>query len=275
VLLPISYPYNDPVQVMICGGATGERVGLDTCISIAPEVPGAQWIVEVMPSRRVLTCIAPLADATFLIVNGAKFGVAGFASASDPNLAPVIYDPFKPIGARMAQMNPSPWARLYHSEATLLLDGTVLISGSDPRDPNFPQEYRVERFTPPYLLDGKVRPRFTIENKDWTYGQLNRVNLKGPPGFQVTNMRAVLVGAASSTHGNTMGTRTIVPSLKCMGYLCHIQAPPTTGICPPGWFMLFVLDGPTPSLGQWVRIGGDPGQLGNWPPGPGFTRPGI
>lgn len=39
--------------------------------------------------------------------------------------------------------------------------------------------------------------------------------------------------------------------------------------------MLFVLDGPTPSSGRWVRIGGDPSQLGNWPNKPGFTLPGI
>jgi hypothetical protein len=28
--------------------------------------------------------------------------------------------------------------------------------------------------------------------------------------------------------------------------------------------MIFVLDGSTPSLGQWIRIGGDPVLLGNW-----------
>jgi len=39
--------------------------------------------------------------------------------------------------------------------------------------------------------------------------------------------------------------------------------------------MLFILDGPTPSVAKWVRIGGDPSQLGNWPNITGFTLPGI
>ena len=29
--------------------------------------------------------------------------------------------------------------------------------------------------------------------------------------------------------------------------------------------MMFVLDGLTPSVAKWVRIGGDPAGLGNWP----------
>jgi hypothetical protein len=39
--------------------------------------------------------------------------------------------------------------------------------------------------------------------------------------------------------------------------------------------MMYVLDNGTPSHAQWVRIGGDPAQLGNWPQLPGFTQPGM
>jgi hypothetical protein len=42
-----------------------------------------------------------------------------------------------------------------------------------------------------------------------------------------------------------------------------------------GWFQLFLLDGPTPSHSTWVRIGGDPGKLGNWPNFPDFKLPGV
>jgi len=38
---------------------------------------------------------------------------------------------------------------------------------------------------------------------------------------------------------------------------------------------LFVLDGPTPSHGVFVRIGGDPAQLGSWPNAAGFNPPGV
>ena len=83
------------------------------------------------------------------------------------------------------------------------------------------------------------------------------------------------VSAASSTHSNIMATRTILPAMKCTGFKCVVYSPTNAQICPPGWFMLFVIDGATPSRGQWVRIGGDPAQIGNWPPGTAFTRPGI
>jgi hypothetical protein len=39
--------------------------------------------------------------------------------------------------------------------------------------------------------------------------------------------------------------------------------------------MLFILDGPTPSSATWVRIGGDPAEVGNWPNFPDFNVPGV
>ena len=137
---------------------------------------------------------APLADGTFIIINGAKFGVAGFASATDPNLTPVLYNPFLPVGARMLELASTPIARLYHSEAALMLDASVLVSGSDPRDPNFPQEYRHERFLPPYLLNGLLRPGFSLPVRDWQYKLGYQITLKGTAS---RNMQVILVGGKS------------------------------------------------------------------------------
>ena len=52
----------------------------------------------------------------------------------------------------------------------LLPDGRVLISGSDPQTPGFPEEMRVEVYIPPYLNDGRTQPSFTVDEKDWEYG---------------------------------------------------------------------------------------------------------
>lgn len=163
-------------------------------------------------------------------------------------------------------------ARLYHSEAILMQDGRVLISGSDPQDPKFPQEYRVEVFEPPYALSGLPKPTFTIANKDWAYG--SQITITVTSG-STAGMRASLMGAVSSTHGNSMGQRTIFPAISCAGNTCTVTAPPNDRVCPPGWFQLFLLDGPTPSMSTWVRIGGDPAKLGNWPQSKSFTLPGI
>jgi hypothetical protein len=81
--------------------------------------------------------------------------------------------------------------------------------------------------------------------------------------------------AVSSTHGNAMGARTLFPAFSCSGTSCTITAPPNANISPPGWHQLFILDGPTPSHSTWVRIGGDPAKIGNWPPLSDFTLPGV
>jgi len=272
MILPQKAPYTDPLQVLICGGSTPNGEALDNCVSIAPEVPGAQWLLERMPSRRVVSCMVALPDGTYLIINGAHKGTAGFGLSSDPNLIPTIYDPLKPVNQRFTILNSTIVARMYHSEATLLPDASVLVSGSDPQGAPYPQEYRIERFIPPYLNQGLPQPTFTISNTDWNYQGTYQITITSG---STANLRISLIGASSSTHGNAMGSRTIFPAFSCNGNVCTITAPPNAKVSPPGWHMLFVLDGPTPSRSKWVRIGGDPAQIGNWPNLPGFTMPGV
>ncbi|KAF9220620.1 copper radical oxidase-like protein [Gyrodon lividus] len=284
MLLPQHAPYTDPIEILICGGSTiGAAVALDNCISIAPEVANAQWTIERMPSKRVMPCIVTLPDGTYMILNGAHQGVAGFGLASDPNLGALLYDPSKPVGQRMFILNNTIVARLYHSEATLLPDGRVLVSGSDPQTYNpdgtavYPEEMRIEVYIPPYLNQGFRQPEFTITETDWSLGGQYEITVtlfQGTTG----SMRISLIAGktSSSTHGNVMsGGRIIFPEFSCSGTTCTITAPPNGYVCPPGWHQLFVLDGPTPSHSAWVRIGGDPAKLGNWPNYPDFTTPGV
>ncbi|KAK4129599.1 copper radical oxidase [Parathielavia appendiculata] len=275
VLFPQKYPYTDPLGVLICGGATtGVMNALDNCVSIYPEAANPKWEIERMPSKRVLTCMAPLPDGTYLIANGAHHGNAGFGLATDPNRNALLYDPSKPLGSRITVAANTTISRLYHSEAITLLDGRVLISGSNPEDGKNPEEYRVEVFIPPYLLSGKPRPTFSLVNKDWAYGQANIAFTLGAPARNGA-ITVTLLGSVSSTHGNSMGARTIMPRVSCTGTSCTVDAPPNANICPPGWYQFFVLDGGIPAVGVYVRIGGDPARLGNWPQAPGFSTPGI
>ncbi|WYZ34618.1 hypothetical protein EsH8_I_000894 [Colletotrichum jinshuiense] len=276
VLLPQKAPYNDPLGVLICGGSTeGPATALDNCVSIQPEAATPKWVLERMPSRRVISCVAPLPDGTYLINNGAKHGVAGFGLANDPNYNALLYDPTKEIGHRITVMANTTIARLYHSESITLLDGRVLVSGSDPEDGVNPQEYRVEVFNPPYLTNKKTRPTFTLAqtSRDWTYGQQVTFTIGHLPLHG--NITVSLLGAVSSTHGNSMGARTIFPAVTCNSLSCTVTAPPRAGIAPPGWYQFFVLDGGIPAVGVYVRIGGDPARLGEWPKVTGFKTPGV
>ncbi|KAI0246519.1 copper radical oxidase [Lactifluus subvellereus] len=274
VLLPQRAPYTDPIAVLICGGSDSKN-GLDNCVSIQPESANPTWVIERMPSKRVMPCMVALPDGTFMIMNGAHNGIAGFFGlASDPNLSALLYDPSKPVNSRISVLASTTIARMYHSEAMLLPDARVLISGSDPRTPGLPEELRVEVYIPPYLNQDFTQPVVTITNKDWSYGGQFQINVQLFQG-QTSGMRVSLVAATSSTHGNMMGGRTIFPTFSCQGNVCTVTAPPNANVSPPGWHQLFILDGPTPSHGVFIRIGGDPAQLGNWPALPGFHPPGV
>lgn len=282
ILLPQHAPYTDPIEILICGGSTpGAAIALDNCVTITPEASNPTWTIERMPSKRVMPCMVTLPDGTYMILNGAHQGVAGFGLASDPNLSALLYDPSQPVGQRISILNSTIVARLYHSEATLLPDGRVLVSGSDPETnyPNgtaiYPEEFRIEVYIPPYLNQGFRQPEFTIAETDWALGGQYDIVVTLYQGTTST-MQVSLIAASSSTHGNVMsGGRIIFPEFSCSGNNCTITAPPNAFVCPPGWHQLFILDGPTPSHSAWVRIGGDPAQLGNWPDYPDFTTPGV
>ncbi|KAJ7122684.1 glyoxal oxidase N-terminus-domain-containing protein [Mycena crocata] len=256
VMFPQHAPYTDPLEVLVCGGSTpGAGIALDNCVSIQPEVENSTWALERMPSARVMPCMVTLPDGTFLILNGAVQGVAGFGLANDPNLGALLYDPSMPFNQRISILNTTIVARLYHSEAILLPDGRVLVSGSDPESPTMPEEFRIEVYIPPYLAQGLTQPSFTITNTDWTYGSKHSISV--------------------TLHHGTTSTMKGLSDSGCAENSCTITAPPNAFVSPPGWHQLFILDGPTPSHSSWVRIGGDPAGLGNWPNLPDFTLPGV
>ncbi len=145
-----------------------------------------------------MTCMVPLPDGTYMIMNGAQQGVAGFGLATDPNLQALLYDPSQPVNSRISILNTTIVDRLYHSEAVLLNDGRIIVSGSDPEDaPIHPQEYRIEVYTPPYLSTGLTQPTFNITNTDWAYGEQVEITVKLFQGTTST-LRVSLIGGMSS-----------------------------------------------------------------------------
>lgn len=55
-LMPLSAPYNKPLEILICGGTTdGANNGLDNCITTQPDEPDFGWVIERMVSVTSLT----------------------------------------------------------------------------------------------------------------------------------------------------------------------------------------------------------------------------
>lgn len=292
VMLPLTVANNWTATVMYCGGSdlqsnqwTSGMVLInvpasDSCISITPETSN-QWVDEdSLPEGRVMGNAILLPDGTVFVANGANTGVAGYGNdtwvlqdsyANNPIYEPIIYDPSKPSGKRWNRdgLKASTIARMYHSTATLLPDGSVFITGSNPHpdySPNtiFPTEYRVERFYPWYY--NKRRPEPSGIPTSLTYGgkyfdlELTSDDLFGNIG-NVNAIKIVLIKTGFSTHAINFGQRSAeldhtFTTKTDGGATLHVsQVPPNPAIIQPGPAWLFVVVNGVPSVGVRVMLG--------------------
>lgn len=209
-----------------------------------------------------------LPDGTSIWVNGAQLGAQGFGVAQDPALEVLLYDPDQPKGKRWTTGPRSTIARLYHSVALLLLDGTLLISGSNPveqpiltpdaKNP-FVTEFRNEVYTPPYLQGNPARPSSV---------QLPSKNLKADGSTFIirfnapANSKAVKVSlyyGGFVTHSVHMGHR--MAFLDTTGFVAGstgqtitVTMPPNKSVAPPGPYVVYVLVDGVPAVGQFVKV---------------------
>lgn len=126
--------------------------------------------MDSMPEGRGMVEGTLLPDGTVIWVNGCNQGAQGFGLAQDPTFSALIYDPAQPLDQRFTTGASSTIPRLYHSVALLLLNGTLLIAGSNPvqmpiltpsADNPYVTEFRIEIYTPPYLSGDNANRRPT------------------------------------------------------------------------------------------------------------------
>ena len=141
-------------------------------------------------------------------------GWGGFDNSDQPIFTSILYYPDLPAGERFKIAATSDIARMYHSECLLLEDGRVLISGSTPNaDANavgvkFPNEQRLEVFSPPYLTAGQERPAFSLFYTNWNYQQ--GVNIVSTiPSGNLQGIKVVLHTNGFVTHSTHQGQRMV------------------------------------------------------------------
>ena len=152
-------------------------------------------------------------------------------------------------------MNAMTKPRLYHSTAVLLPDATVLSTGGG-QGGEFADHSDYEIFTPPYLCKGRARPQISSAPQAVVYGQTFIV--QSPQATAILQSgRATLVRLSSVTHSFNMNqrflelTRTAGPAANQLA----LTVPGSPNECPPGHYMLFLLDGNgTPSYASIVAI---------------------
>ncbi|KAI5481062.1 hypothetical protein MNV49_006248 [Pseudohyphozyma bogoriensis] len=266
VLLPLTVKNKWTPEVLICGGSTANSDGNPwdlrasqpasrQCLRMVLTTAGIKkgWKTESMPEARVMGDAILTPDGKVLIVNGAKTGIAGYgnvpdvvgaSNAKNPAYKPVLYDPLGSAGKRFTTNFPSSKIeRLYHSSATLIPDGRIFISGSNPNGGVSTKTYKT---------------RYEVEMLN-LYGKQYTLGIKLPSGTKVVT--AVIMDLGYSTHSVHMNNRLVELQVKRNGAELTIQGPKTvrflffTGIYPPGYAWLYVLADGIPSKGKRVMIG--------------------
>ena len=211
-----------------------------------------------------------LPDGTVLWVNGCQIGAQGFGLAKDPAFEVLIYDPAAPLGQRWSRGASQDIPRLYHSVAILLLDGTLMIAGSNPvampvssSNTAFPYdtEFRVQIYTPPYLqgVDPDERPKI-IKLSSTTLtadSQTFTISLTAPEGVQ--HIKVALYHGGFVTHSLHMSHRMLF--LDHIGWQrgsteqeLTVTMPPDNNVAPPGPYVVYVVADRVPSIGEFVVV---------------------
>ncbi|XP_009794042.1 aldehyde oxidase GLOX-like [Nicotiana sylvestris] len=282
VLLPLKNLQTQQIQaeVLVCGGAPkGSYISaqngnflaaLTTCGRIGITDPNPQWTMENMPLARTMGDMLILPNGNVLIISGAATGTAGWELGRDPVLKPVIYRPDNPFSSRFEIQNPSTIPRMYHSTATLLRDGRVLIGGSNPHiyynftGVLFPTELSLEAFSPSYLDPESeyLRPQIISPASQYTIGYGQRVPVRFKVSGRVNRnlVTVTMVAPGFNTHSFTQNQRLLVlasENVKLLGekaYQINVVTPNSATLAPPGYYLLFVVHQDIPSEGIWVKI---------------------
>lgn len=276
VLLPLRSSNGYAPDVLICGGGAYQDITSPTdpsCGRIQPLATTPKWEMDSMPEGRGMVEGTLLPDGTVIWLNGCNSGAQGFGVAKDPTLEVLIYDPAQPLGQRFTTGPSSGIARLYHSVAVLLLDGTLLIAGSNPVEqpvlkpvPNqtpsedYVTEFRVEIYTPPYLSRaGAVRPTGITLSSKILKADGTKFTIKFTASATVQAVTVSLYHGGFVTHSLHMNHRMVF--LDHTGFKANTAAqtltvtmPPNHNVAHAGPYVVYVCADGTPGTGQFVSV---------------------
>lgn len=150
-MLPLTPQNNWTATIVFCGGMGVAATQWDpnrnwpelptsqSCVRISPDVSQNYEEDDDVPQGRSMGNMIILPTGKIMYLNGAQTGVAGYGNGSNTvgdsyadnaALQPMLYDPDATSGKRWSRdgLSPSTVARMYHSSATLLADGTCVLA---------------------------------------------------------------------------------------------------------------------------------------------------
>jgi hypothetical protein len=252
VLLPLLPPAYTP-RVMNFGGGSPSRRTTEI-IDLSAGSPS--WTAGPNMSTQRIQMNA------VLLPNGKILAEGGSENDETPDGPGKKADLYDSVANTMSPAGTAAYSRLYHSTALLLPNATVMSMGSNPGDRG---SYgpTIEIYVPPYLYDAADR---LVANRPVITGVSSEVvGYNAPLSVTYTSASpiasAVLVRPGSSTHAFDMEQRLIglcgpSPQPACTGSgTLALTTPPNGNIAPPGYYMLFLLDGAgVPSVARFLEL---------------------
>ena len=245
VLLPLTPANGYAPRVMIFGGGNPSTA---TTEIIDPSAATPAWQYGPPMSQPRIQMNATILPSGKVLLTG------GSRNDEDAATASLNADLYDPISNTFTSAGANAFPRLYHSNALLLPDATVLLNGGNPQRGNYQQ--RQEVYKPAYLFnsDGSTANRPTISS-------VNPGAVRYGSTFQVFTAdagdisSAVLLRPGSPTHAFDQDQRFVGLSFTADSGVLNVAAPPNGNIAPPGYYMLFILNSAgVPSIATFVQL---------------------
>lgn len=204
--------------------------------------------------------------------DGAVLATGGASSAATSNLvdldsAVTTAEVWTPSTGTWQTLSSASRIRQYHSIATLLPDGRVMTGGGgicgDCTRYGY-LEKNIEYFSPPYLNKkdeiGNPLSRPTITTAPETIAVNTPFAATSPQAASIA--KVALVGLGDVTHSTDHGQRYVPLAFTASGTTLTVQGPANSGVTPPGYYMLFVIDtNGVPSVAKMIQIASGPTPL--------------
>jgi hypothetical protein len=233
----------DTGKIMVAGGGPGPTA---TAEIINLNAPAPTWNYTgsmANPRRNANATLLP--DGTVLVTGGTSG--AQFDDYTHPVFPAELWNPTTGAWSTMASLSVY---RGYHSVALLLPDGRVLSAGGECNTSPPCNRNAAEIFSPPYLFNG---PRPTITSAPRSIGSGQTFFVGTPDAATITQVTWIRLGAVTHTF-NQEQRFSFLGFSQATGGL-NVTAPPSANLAPPGFYMLFLVNGSgVPSVASNIQV---------------------
>jgi hypothetical protein len=255
-------------SVVVGGGKITEGGAANVPTRTAVVVNGSTGLTPTFTATGSLSTGRRQLNAT-LLADGSVLATGGMTSAAtnalvDLNNAATAAERWDPATGQWTVLASASRIRQYHSTAVLLPDGRVMTGGGGICGVCMNVGYlekNVEYFTPPYLYQndgsGQLASRPVISTAPASVGINTTFTISSAEAAGIK--KVALVGLGDVTHSIDQGQRYVPLKFSASGTTLTVIGPPTGGMAPPGYYMLFIVDADgVPSVAKMVQVAKGP-----------------